>query len=516
MKANIIKEITSQEDAKKLLIDGINKVADAVTSTLGYRGRIVLIEDDGGLPEPSKDGYNVLHSIHLENSLENLANQMLKEASQNQVESEGDGTTLVVLLTQAFTKYAHEQYLRGKSPIDVKLEIEKSRDLIIEHIEKIATPISEEHIYNIAKTSANSDEEIAKLVAEAYEKAGENGSVAHFRSTNEETYLEHIEGTLIESGYADEQFANVITDRTAVYENPLVVISHITFKTFDQIKPFVAAAIAGQKALVIVSEIDYTVQNALLRNVVEKGLPLVVVKPPSFGSKRRDLLQDLAIICGTSMISTLDGDDFSGRAEGFLGECKKITVGKTDTVLIHTEGLRKEKVESKISELKELAKKANFTLEKNLYLERIAKLSGGISTIKVGAITESELREKIDRVDDAVCAVRSAKELGVVAGGGVALMDCFASLDLDIVSNQAVQAPFLKILSNAGITNDKMPGLKGYPIGYDVKHFKEVDMLEEGIVDSAKAIISAVKNSTSVACTILLIGSTITLKRQEV
>jgi len=516
MRANIIKEITSQEDAKKLLIDGINKVADAVASTMGYRGRIVLIEDDGGLPEPSKDGYRVLQSIHLENSLENLANQMLKEASENQVETEGDGTTLVILLTQAFTKYAHQEYLKGRSAIDIKLEIEKSRDLIIEHIEKIATPITEQHIYNIAKTSANSDEEIAKLVADAYKKAGENGSVAHFRSDNETTYLDYIEGTLIESGYADELFANIATDRTAVYEKPLVVVSHITFKTFDQIKPFVAAAIAGQKALVIISEIDYNVQNALLRNVVDKGLPLVVVKPPSFGSKRRDLLQDIAIICGTSMISTLDGDNFNGRENSFLGECEKITIGKTDTILVPVPGLNREKVDSKISELKELAKKTNFTLEKNLYLERIAKLSGGISTIKVGAITESELREKIDRVDDAVCAVRSAKELGVVAGGGVALMDCFRKLDLDIVSEQAIQAPFLKILSNAGITNENMPDLASYPIGYDVKNFKEVNMLEEGIVDSAKAIISAVKNSTSVACTILLIGSTITLKRQEI
>jgi chaperonin GroEL len=511
---NIIKDITPQNEAKELLISGINKVADAVTSTMSYRGRIVLIEDEGGLPQPSKDGYTVLTSTFLENPIENLANQMLKEASENQVASEGDGTTLVVLLAQSFTKYAHQEVLKGRSPIDIKLEIEKSRDLIIKHIESIATPITEQHIYNIAKTSANSDEEIAKLVTEAYEKAGENGSVAHFRSDNDSTYLEHIEGTLIEAGYADDQFANVATDRTAVYEKPLVVVSHITFKTFDQIKPFVAAAIAGQKALVIISEIDYNVQNALLRTVVDKGLPFVVVKPPSFGAKRRDLLQDIALICGTSMISTLDGDNFNGRESSFLGECEKITIGKTDTILVPVPGLNKEKIEGKIAELKELIKKTNYNLEKNLYRERIAKMSGGISTIKVGAITESELREKIDRVDDAVCAVRSAKELGVVAGGGVALMDCFASLDLDDVSEQAIQAPFLKILSNAGITD--FPDLKNYPFGYDVKNFKEVNMLEEGIVDSAKSIISALKNAVSVASTILLIGSTITLKRQEV
>jgi chaperonin GroEL len=512
---NIIKDITPQKEAKELLISGVNKVADAVTSTMSYRGRIVLIEDDGGLPQPSKDGFNVLNSIYLEHPIENLANQMLKEASENQVASEGDGTTLVVLLSQAYTKYAHQECLKGRSPIDIKLEIEKSRDLIIKHIKSIAIPITKQHIYNIAKTSANSDEEIAKLVTEAYEKAGENGSVAHFRSDNDSTYLEHIEGTLIESGYADDQFANVTADRTAVYEKPLIVVSHITFKTFDQIKPFVASAIAGQKALVIISEIDYAVQNALLKNVVDKGLPLVVVKPPSFGAKRRDLLQDIALICGTSMISTLDGDNFNGRADSFLGECEKITVGKTDTILVPIEKLNKEKIEGKITELKELAKKTNYNLEKNLYRERIAKISGGISTIKVGAITESELREKIDRVDDAVCAVRSAKEFGIVAGGGVALMDCFIKLDLDIVSEQAIQSPFLKILSNAGISNDKMPNLAEYPIGYDVKNFEEVNMLDKGIVDSAKSITSALKNAVSVASTILLIGSTITLKRQE-
>jgi chaperonin GroEL len=214
------------------------------------------------------------------------------------------------------------------------------------------------------------------------------------------------------------------------------------------------------------------------------------------------------------MISTLDGDNFHGRAESFLGECEKITVGKSDTVLVPIAELNNEKIQSKINELKILEKKTNFTLEKNLYRERIAKLSGGISTIKVGAITESELREKIDRTDDAVCAVRSAKELGVVAGGGVALINCFAKLDLDIVSEQAIQSPFLKILHNAGITD--MPKLQNYPTGYDVKNFKEVNMLDEGIVDSAKSIISALKNAVSVASTILLIGSTITLKRQEI
>jgi chaperonin GroEL len=514
MKSNIIKEITSQEDAKKLLIAGVNKVADAVTSTMGYRGRIVLIEDDGGMPQPSKDGYTVLNSIHLENSLENLANQILKEASERQVEEEGDSTTLVILLAQAFTKYANDEVLKGRSPIDIKLEIEKSRDLIIEHIKSIATPITEQHIYNIAKTSANSDEEIAKLVTDAYLKAGENGSVAHFRSDNEETYLDHVEGTLIESGYSDERFANIVTDRTAIFEKPLMIISHITLKTFDQIKPFMEVAISTQKALVIISDVDYSVENVLLRNVVEKGLPLVIIKPPSFGSKRRDLLMDIALLCGTSMISTLDGDNFHGRAESFLGECEKITVGKSDTVLVPIAELNNEKIQSKINELKILEKKTNFTLEKNLYRERIAKLSGGISTIKVGAITESELREKIDRTDDAVCAVRSAKELGVVAGGGVALINCFAKLDLDIVSEQAIQSPFLKILHNAGITD--MPKLQNYPTGYDVKNFKEVNMLDEGIVDSAKSIISALKNAVSVASTILLIGSTITLKRQEI
>jgi chaperonin GroEL len=260
---------------------------------------------------------------------------------------------------------------------------------------------------------------------------------------------------------------------------------------------------------------------------------------PEDGLGLNPLLQDIALICGTSMISTLDGDNFNNRESSFLGECEKITIGKTDTILVPVPGLNKEKIEGKIAELKELIKKTNYNLEKNLYRERIANMSGGISTIKVGAVTESELREKIDRVDDAVCAVRSAKELGVVAGGGVALMDCFAKLDLDVVSEQAIQAPFLKILSNAGIGEHKskwknslhpfiyyfvkyfepknsLPVITEYPIGYDVKNFKEVNMLDEGIVDSAKAITSALKNAISVASTILLIGSTITLKRQEV
>ena len=542
--SNIIKDISSGNQAKESLIEGVNIIGNVIGSTLGYRGRTVLIETEGNKNYPTKDGYDALQAIHLENPLHNLACELLKEASQKTVDLAGDSTTATIVLAQAFVKYSYEEFLKGKSPIDIKNDIEKSRDKILEYLEKIATPITDELIYSVAKTSANSDEEIAKIVTDAFLSAGENGAVAHFRSDTDETYLETIEGTLVESGYVDDLFINVHSDRTVVFDNnPLMIFSEINFKTVNQISPFLEFAANNNRELVIVSEMEFHVKDVLLKNKLKGALKISVVAPPSFGQKRKDTLKDLAMICGTQCITTLSGDNFDGRTAEFFGECQKIVIGKTDTIITpKVDETISEKVQGQIAELKEVIKNTTSNSEKKYCSSRISKLSGGISIIKVGGVTESELLERLARVDDAVKAVYSAKEEGVLAGGGIALMNASADLsnELDYVSSVAITTPFFRIMENANFDVTEKRKLKlfekvkfylkyifcleqginkveipKYPIGYDVKNFSKVNMFEAKIVDSHKGIKNALVNAISVANTILLTDNIVSLKREK-
>lgn len=517
--SGIIKEILSDDLAKSELIEGVNIVEKIVGSSMGLRGRTVLIESQGGKAEPTKDGYNILQAITLDNPTQNLAVELIKEASQKTVDFCGDGTTATVVLAHAFITNSDKALKEGKSPIDIVSDIEKSRDKVLAYLDEISEPITDKLIYDVAKTSANGDEKIAKIVSEAFISAGENGSVAHFRSNTDETFLDQIEGTLVESGYDDELFVNVLSDRTVLFENnPLVLVSHINFKTVNQIFPFMEYAATNNRELVIVSDMEFQVKDVLIKNKLSGKLKSVVISPPSYGHKRKDFLSDLAMICGTNMISTLSGEVFDGRVGEFLGTSKKVLVGKSDSIFLPGENTNHKDIEGKIEELKEVISKSTNPLEKKYLKERIAKLSGKVSIIKVGAITESELKEKIDRVDDAVGAVRSAKEEGVVAGGGVALYNAFLDLGTDTVTSKSLQSTMIKILSNAGIDLNKDKLFKGsmkYPIGYDVKEFKEVNMFEVGIVDATKVVKNALINAISVANTITMTNNIIFNKRER-
>jgi chaperonin GroEL len=510
----ILKDITSGPEAKKKLLSGINKLADVVGSTHGYRGRTVLIESIYGMPEPTKDGYKTLQAINLDEPVEAMACKVAKEASQRTVDLAGDATTSTIVLLQAFFTESLKALEAGKSAIDIKHEIEKSRDKIVAYLDEISQELTDEDIYNVALTSANGEEELAKIVSEAFIKAGENGAVSHLRSNTHETHLDFIDGTLLEAGYASDLLINNYADRTCEFKNnPLIVCSNIVFKSFDtQVLPFIKFAMQNERQLVLVADwtdsASFGIRDSIIRNVVEKKLPIVLVNAPSFGNKRRDFMSDLAMMCGTQFLSSLSGDMFVGREAQFLGTCESIIVGKTDTIIVpHKNGEEAVAVESKIEELKSQLAASKSELEKKYIKDRISKLAGGISIIKVGSIIESELQELTDRVDDAVCAVRSAKEEGVVAGGGVALYNS-ARLDLDPVSNIAVVAPLNKILSNADVDGELCLG--EYPMGYDVKNYKECNMIEAGILDATKAIKHALINAVAASNTLLMTNVVLT------
>jgi len=519
MNERILKNITSGDGAQQGLLNGVNALADVVSSTMGFRGRTVLIETPYGMPEPSQDGYKVLQSIFLEDPVEAMACEIAKQASQRTVDLVGDQTTTTIVLLQAIFKNSIEAIKSGKSPIDVKAEIEKSRDLVLNYLDEISiTELTDELIYSVAYTSSHSDEQIARIVADAFIKSGEYGSVSHLRSVNEETYLDYIDGTLVESGLGHELLVNNFSERTCVLDdNPLIVCSNITFKTWKQVEPFLNFAVVNNRSIAIIGDWSdsqsFGVRDTIVSNVIGGKLKCALINLPSFGNKRRDFVSDVAMLCGTQLLSSLSGDNFVGREGEFMGNCKKIVSGKNDTIITpYANDEVQAKVQSKIDELVEIAETTKNQLEKKYVKERISKLSGGVSMIYVGSIIESELQEKIDRVDDAVCAVRSAKEEGILAGGGTALFYANTVLDLDAVSTIALDAPIIKILNNAGIKADFIGD--EYPMGYDVKNYCETNMIEAGIIDATKAIKHALINAVSASNTLIMTSFIVTNRRE--
>lgn len=502
--------ITSGKELRTKLQNGINAICDVVGSTQGYRGRTVLLEDKG-LPKPSKDGFTVAESIFLQDKVEALACETAKEASRKTAHEAGDSTSATLVLLQAFFNNSLKTIESGKSAIDVKLSIEKSKEIVLKELEKLSIPLTNEMIYDLAKTSANGDDEIAKIVFEAFDKAGENGSVGHVRSNSDDTYLEYIDGTLVERGFADERFVNVHSNQTVVFDNnPLVLISNINFQTIKQIVPFLNMCAEQNKELLIISEMEFNVLDAIISNVVKRGLKFAVVTPPAIGKKRQELLSDLALVCETEMISSFSGSDFTGRETMFLGVAKSITVTKDNTIIVKHDDTNLEPINGRIAEIKEQLKLATNPVHIQNLEDRIAKLSGGVALIKVGGITPSEVEERIDRVDDAVRAVRSGKEEGIIAGGGVALYHISNDFELDEVTKISLGAPMLKILENAS-KSDATFG--SYPKGFDVKEFKEVDMIKAGIIDSTKAIRNAYSNAISASNSLLMCDNVVTLNK---
>jgi len=512
--------IASDNDAQDKIMSGINKIANAVGSTMGYQGNLVMIEKNG-LPQPTKDGWTVAESIFLKDSVEALACETAKQASKKTVDEAGDGTSATMVLLQAFLSNSFEAVKGGKSAIEVKNEINASVDKVVDFLDKIAVPLEEKMIFDIAKTSANGDEEVARIVTDAFIKAGENGSVGHVRSNNDQTFYEHTDGTLVERGFVHEGFVNKHSNQSVTFEdNPLVLISNLKFNTIAQLTPFLTFAHGNKRELLIISEMEFDVENILLSNKIKNDLKVCIINPPAIGKKRTELLSDLALVCNTQMIDVLSGADFNGREAMFLGIAKSIVVTKDNTVIVKHDETPTEPIDGKVAELKEQLKLVdkNYVLKGNIE-SRIAKLSGGISMIKVGGLTPSEVDEKIDRVDDAVCAVRSAKEEGVVAGGGIALYNAMISLELDSVTKSSLTAPCKRILDNANFkisidkSTDKPFG--DYPIGYDVKNFQEVNMFDAGIIDSKKAVRNALINAVSASNTLLRSRNVLTYSDEQ-
>jgi chaperonin GroEL len=434
-------------------------------------------------------------------------------------------TTTTAVLAQKLIEVSNKYVESGESAIDIKNGMERAKNEIVEYIKSKAMPVQEGFIYDVARISSNNDEELGKVISEAFLKAGKNGVVSYEESENELTYVEFIDGMPIERGWEFEGFVNVPEKRMIEFnEKPYVLLSNRKIQAIKEILPFLEVCFKENKELLIISEMEYEVMKTLHVNKKNNGLKVAVINPPSIAEKRRDYLSDIKLATGGLVVDIDTNTNLeSYDPKDILGKCDKISVSKTDTVLFFKELENSEEIKSKINELEEVVKNSSNRLEKEYLKDRVAKLACGVSIVKVGGNTESELKEKIDRVDDAIHAVRAAISEGVVIGGGMTLFNSINALKKNDsvgykVLSESLSAPFKTILSNAGVSLSEkdFSELDALYEGYDVKDYKMVvNMVKSGIIDPAKVVRCALENAISVASTVLMTNVAITYKREK-
>ena len=506
----LVKELHFDGEAKGKLTNGINKIANAVGSTLGASGRTVVIEDDFGNPYVTKDGVTVANSILLNDPVENLGVSMMKQAAQKTASMVGDGTTTSIVLTQAIIDCYYKHKGHSRSFRDVKSGINKFKDHVINFLSEKAVKVDNKELYNVSTISANNDSELGNLIAKAFESSGENGIVAMETSPSSETYIDTVEGTKVGSTCKTPHFYTNKEKEVAELDKPLVFISASEIPNIRKIQDILEHAIKSNRSILLIAPLESQPMTALAMNKVKGNIKVNVIDPPSFGLKRKDILDDLALLVGAKVFDESLGDSIDAISPDMLGTADKAISDSEGTVLVISE--KSEEALERIEYLKTaLDDEDNKILSKHLN-DRLALLCGGVSIIYVGADTEVELKEKQDRVDDAIHAVKAARKEGILPGGGAALSYAAVS-DWQLELNQdeflgfeilrdALSAPYTKILSNAGLHPESF-NLKKWGDGVNVVCGCVANMREDGIIDPFLVTKTALNNAVSVATTIL-------------
>jgi len=518
------KDLTFDEKGRSKLIQGITAISKAVKSTLGPRGQTVLIESPdhlGGITV-TKDGVTVARSIFLDDPIENLAIQMMKDAATRTSNAAGDGTTTAIVLTEAIVT-AGQKFLKEHHNItEVIKEVNAYCKNIIKMLESSSKKITPSRLLDVATISANNDKEIGKIISDAYKKVGTNGIVTVEKSQNHETYAEVTNGIKIDRGYSSHMFLNNQRKDECVLEDVLVLVCDQQIDNILQIENVLKPIIQQNKKLLIIAPCADNVINTLAANVVRNNLKICSVVPPQFGYKSHELMQDIAFAVGAKNFSEQTGDDLSLISMKDLGHVDKIIVGKDSSVLIKDADIS-EATLNRIEELKEQQQNMTIKSDKDFINERVASLAGAIGCIYVGGNSDVEQKEKFDRVDDAVCAVRSALQEGIVAGGGVALYKIATYIEDDNFKiagkmlARALRAPLEQIYTNAGLkisedTKQKLMYDQGYE-GLNIKSGEWGDMYKMGVIDPLKVTKNALINAVSVATTILSTNAIVTHAR---
>lgn len=508
----IVKEIHFGDNGQKKLKKGIKKIAGAVKSTLGARGRTVLIESEqhiGGLTV-TKDGVTVAKSINLYDPTENLAVMMMRQAAERTATVAGDGTTTSIVLAEAIIDAADKYLSETDNVTEVIREINKITSNIVGKLDKKSKKLSGKKLIDVATISANNDKEVGKMIADAF---SEVDMVTVENSMTTSTYVEIIKGMKIDRGYSSRLFINDHKKQECVLDNPYILITDHEINNIQNLERILIPIVTQQKSLLIIGELGQNALNTLNANVAAGKIKACAIMPPSFGYRKKDLLEDLAVALGGVYYSEDTGDDLSLIDLDHLGRASKVIVSKGMTVFMHNAS-REEAIIERVNELKEMRDDATSDEEKNFLNERIANLSGGVGVIYVGALSDIEQKEKKDRIDDAVCAVQAALVDGILPGGGIALLDASYDIIPDGIANNimidALRAPFKQIVTNAGKNSDEILDARPYGYGYDVKGEQYGDMMKLGIIDPTKVTKNALLNAVSVATTIMSTNAIIT------
>ncbi len=510
--SEIVKTLTFGEPARNEIMQGVDKLASAVKSTLGASGKCVIYEDALGIPVITKDGVTVAESVVLLHPVENIGATLIKEAASNTVREAGDGTTTATVLADSLLKIANKS-LDEEEVRDIKSGIISCADKVKVHLDKSSTPVEGEMLRSVATISCNNDVYLGEKIGEAYEKVGSNGVVLMEESETNETYVEFVEGVQFDSKLKSIHLATDKDKRTAVLDNPCVLIVSSPIPNIRRIQNVLEHVIKNKRSLLIVAEVEQQPLATLISNKVKGNIKINIIDTPGFGPTRQDTIEDLAILTNATIIDESLGDDLDLIDPNVLGEAVKAVTDEKGTVL-QVESDNENLIERIAFVESKIADETNPFFRKKLE-QRLSMLTGKVGIIRVGADSKVELKEKKDRVEDAIHATKAAYKEGIVAGGGIALLNASQRIKPankgEEILLEAIKAPYYTILDNAGIVEIKKLTTKNR--GIDVKTGKEVNMIKAGIIDPVLVTKSALKNAVSVVTTIISADCVISNKR---
>jgi chaperonin GroEL len=509
------KNVTYSEDCRQALLRGVNKLADAVKVTLGPRGRNVVIEKKFGSPLSTKDGVTVAKELVFEDPWENIGCQMVREVSSKTSDVAGDGTTTATVLAQAIFREGVKAVTAGANPMDLKRGIEAATVRVTDHLGTLSKPVEGKMIAQVGTISANSDETIGKIIAEAMKKVGKDGVITVEEAKSLETSLDVVEGMQFDRGYLSPYFVTDPERMEAVMENPYILIFEKKISAMKDLLPVLEnVARSGRPLVIIAEDIEGEALATLVVNKLRGTLQVCAVKAPGFGDRRKAMLQDIAVLTGGQAVSEDLGIKLENVQLADLGQAKKVVVDKDNTTIVEGKG-KSSDIEGRVSQIRAQIEETTSDYDREKLQERLAKLVGGVAVIKVGAATETEMREKKARVEDAMHATKAAVEEGIVPGGGVALLRAQDTLDKSKLKGnedfqlgvniirRALEEPVRQIANNAGyegsVVVNEVRHLAEPAMGFDASTDKYVDMIKAGIIDPTKVVRIALQNAASVA-----------------
>ncbi len=517
------KVIHFSDDARHKLFSGVEQLANAVKVTMGPRGRNVLLQKSFGSPTITKDGVSVAREIELRDPMENMGAQLVKEVASNTNDEAGDGTTTATVLAHSIFKEGLRNVTAGANPVQLKRGMDKASEQILEELKKISKVVdTKEQIAQVATISANSDTAIGDMIAEAMEKVGKDGVITVEEAKGIYDELDVVEGMQFDRGYLSPYFATNVEKMIAELDNPYILLCEKKISSLKEMLPILEEVNRTQRPLLIIAEdVDGEALSTLVVNRLRGSLNIAAVKAPGFGDRRKAMLEDIAILTGGKVISEEMGMTLEGATMADLGTAAKVVLDKDTTTIVDGSG-DKAKVEARVAQIRNEIENTSSDYDREKAQERLAKMSGGVAVIKVGAPTETEMKEKKDRVDDALSATRAAVEEGIVIGGGAALIKAASKVSLVLEGDEqigadiiirAIAAPLKQIAANAGfdagVVANEISKSQNPNIGFDASTGTYVDMFEAGIVDPAKVERVAMQNAVSVASLLLTTEATV-------